>query len=93
VIPQLLPPDRRALNRRRWSFRFSGLTTVTVVAVGAWNMTPDAWHPALPEWGKYLVMGVAIGLALLANASHQFAQPSLDATKTAACDVHQGGSP
>lgn len=79
MIPQikLLPPDERVRNRRRWSFRFSGLTTITMIAVGAWNATPEAWHPALPEWAKYLVMGVALALALLANASHLVAQPTL----------------
>lgn len=73
----LLPADKRATNRKRWSFRFGSLTTLTVVAVGAWNMTPEAWHPTLPEWGKYAVMGVAVALAILANASHLFEQPSL----------------
>jgi len=77
MIPQLLPPDDRARNRRRWSYRFSSLTTITVIAVGAWNMTPADWHPVLPEWGKYVVMGIALALALGANASHLFAQPSL----------------
>lgn len=78
MIPQLLPQDARIRNRRRWSFRFSGLTTITIIAVGAWNATPADWHPALPEWGKYLVMGIALALALAANASHLFDQPSLD---------------
>lgn len=78
MIPQLLPADRRALNRRRWSFRFSALTTITTLAVGAWNVTPDAWHPTLPEWGRYVVMGIAVGLALLANASHLFKQESAE---------------
>jgi hypothetical protein len=94
MIPQLLPPDDRARNRRRWSFRFSGLTTITLVCVGVWNATPADWHPALPECGKYAVMGVAIGLALAANASHLFDQPSLDEPKSpAGNDYHQGDTP
>lgn len=94
MIPQILPPDDRARNRRRWSFRFSGLTTITMIAVGAWNATPADWHPALPEWGKYLVIGIALALALAANASHLFDQPSLDAPKPpAGNDSHQGGTP
>lgn len=93
MIPHLLPQLDRIRNRRRWSFRFSGLTTITVIAVGAWNATPDAWHPNLPEWGKYLVMGIALALALAANASHLFDQPSLDAPKTPVDnDFHQGGA-
>lgn len=91
MIPQLLPPDARAINRRRWSFRFGSLTTITLICVGAWNATPEAWHPHLPEWGRYAVMGVAIGLALAANASHLFAQPSLtQPTPPQSNDFHQG---
>lgn len=78
MIPQLLPPDRRALNRRRWSFRLSGLTTLTVAAVEAWKLTPDEWHPMLPAWGKYAVMGVVMALALLAPAAHLFKQESAE---------------
>lgn len=79
MIPtiKLLPPEQRALNRRRWSFRFSSLTTLTALVAGVWMATPNEWHPVLPEWGKYLIMGVAIGLALLANVSHMIEQPTL----------------
>lgn len=79
MIPQikLLPPEQRALNRRRWSFRFSSLTGLTAVAAGVWAVTPDAWHPTLPEWSKYLIMSLAIGLAVLASASHMIQQPTL----------------
>lgn len=81
MIPQLLPRDDRARNRRRWSFRFGALGLVTSAVVGAWNMTPEAWHPALPEWGKYVVMGIAAAFAVLSQASHLFDQPSLDQPK------------
>lgn len=77
MLPKLLPADARARNRRRWSFRFSGLTSITTIAVGVWKFTPDEWHPALPPWSQYVVMFVAIAFALLASASHQVAQPSL----------------
>lgn len=77
MMPRLLPPAARAANRRRWSFRLSSLTSITAVCAAAWEATPTAWHPELPEWGKYVVMGIAIALALGANASHMFAQPSL----------------
>jgi hypothetical protein len=78
MIPRLLPKPERARNRRRWSFRFGGLGIVTTIVVGAWNLAPDAWHPHLPEWSRYLVMGVVIAFALLSQASHLFEQPSLD---------------
>ena len=78
MMPQLLPPDARAKNRRRWSFRFSSLTTITVIAVGVWNMLPSAMLPTIPEWGKWAILGVAVGLAIAANASHLFDQPSLN---------------
>jgi hypothetical protein len=91
MIPHLLPPDRRALNRRRWSFRFGALGIITTTVVGVWNMTPADWHPALPTWGKYAVMGIAAAFALLAQASHLFDQPSLDQPKPpAGNDFHQG---
>lgn len=77
MMPTLLPPDQRVLNRRRWSFRFSSLTSLTAIVAGVWEATPRAWHPELPEWSKYLIIGIAVGLALLANASHLVAQPSL----------------
>jgi hypothetical protein len=94
MIPQLLPPDIRARNRRRWSFRFGGLGIITTTVVGVWNLTPADWHPALPEWGKYAVMGVAAAFALLAQASHLFDQPSLDAPKPpGGNDFHQGDTP
>jgi hypothetical protein len=76
-VIKLLPPAERARNRRRWSFRFSSLTTLTALVAGVWMATPAEWHPNLPEWSKYLIMGLAVGLALLANASHMIEQPTL----------------
>jgi hypothetical protein len=39
-------------------------------------------------------MGIALALALLANASHLFDQPSLDRPKPPASnDFHQGNTP
>lgn len=78
MIPQLLPPASRARNRRRWSFRFGGLGIITSTVVLVWNTTPTDWHPALPEWSKYVVMGIAAAFALLSQASHLFDQQSLD---------------
>lgn len=91
MIPHLLPPNARATNRRRWSFRFGGLGIITTTIVGVWNMTPADWHPALPEWSKYAVMGIAAAFALLAQASHLFQQPSLtQPTPPPDNDFHQG---
>jgi hypothetical protein len=94
MIPQLIPPAERKIVRRRWSFRFGGLGLVTSALVGVWKFTPDAWHPILPEWSKYLVMGIAGAFALLSQASHQFEQPSLSQPQPpAGNDFHQGGAP
>jgi hypothetical protein len=94
MILHLLPQPERIRNRRRWSFRFGGLGIITTAAVGVWNLTPADWHPTLPEWGKYTVMGIAISFAILAQASHMFDQPSLDEPKPpAGNDFHQGANP
>lgn len=94
MIPCLLPADARARNRRRWSFRFGGLGIITSTVVGVWNMTPEAWHPTLPTWGKYAVMGLAAAFALLSQASHLFEQPSLTPPPVPpGNDFHQGDSP
>lgn len=73
---QLLPPAARAIRRRRWSFRFSSLTSVAVIAGGAWQTLPDAWHPLVPVWAKWVAVGVSVLLALAANGSHFFVQTS-----------------
>lgn len=74
---QLLPPDQRAINHRRWSCRFSKLTAITLALVWLWNLTPPDWHPTLPEWGRYVVIGILSTFAVLAALSHDVAQPSL----------------
>ncbi len=66
------------LWHRLWSMRLAIATAVWAALVATWVGTPDAWHPHLPEWVKFAVLGTGTLTAAATPIARIVRQASLE---------------